>query len=505
MQNDPINSRNENTLHSPKSALTIKEKSIKGGAVTIFSQATLFIIRIGSISIIAHLLTPQDFGMIAMVTAVTGFAHLFKDLGLSAATIQRDKLTHEQLSTMFWINIVFSLVIALASTAGAPFVAIFYNTPELTWVMVALSSTFIFSGMAIQHQALLTRNMRFTSIAISQVISALVGVLAAVYSASMGHRYWALVIQNIASSVSLLVALWLFSRWIPGLPSRGLGMRPMLKFGMNITSYNVINYFARNMDKILIGRFSDVASLGIYNTAYKLLMLPISNLRIPLTNVAIPAMSRLQKESKKYRLYFKRYVSILAFISMPIVVYMYVCSGSLIAFVLGDQWSEAVKIFKILAYAALIQPVSTCWGLVLVSLGKGKRYLWLGIINSSVVVILFMIGIQWGIYGVAKAYVFANYLLLIPSLVYAFRDTPIFIIDFFSSIYRPVLISLLMGLVCFWVNSLLVDTTNVVALLVCLAVGVSVYLFGWLVVPGGRRILKDYISYASLVVKNKTV
>lgn len=487
-----------NTDHLKKN---IKSRSVHGGAATLTSQGVMFVIRMGSTMIMARLLTPNDFGLIAMVTAITGFAQIFKDLGLSMSTIQRDNINHAQVSTMFWINVAISLVIMLIIAALSPAVAWFYETPQLTLVMLALSVTFLFGGLAIQHQALLNRQMRFATIAGVQIISVIIGIIAAIYAAMHGFRYWALVLNNIFFSVTLVLGLWLVSGWRPGLPVRGAGVRSMLKFGINITGFDVINYFSRNLDNILIGRYCGASSLGLYSKAYQLLMLPISNLRIPLNNVALPSLSRMQKNPEQYRSYYKRYISILAFMSMPLIVFMFVYSENIIILVLGKQWLGASNIFKILALAALIQPIASSRGLVLLSLGKGERYFLWGLFNAIATVTSFIIGIQWGVTGVATAYAVANYLILYPSLWYVYKDTPIKISDFFWSILKPAISSFVMGFAGIALQIYLVGKSNFIVLPVCFLACSIVYLLAWVVIPGGRRTLGDYYSYGALLFK----
>lgn len=485
-----------NTEHLKKN---IKLRSVRGGAVTLTSQWIMFVTRIGSIMVLARLLTPNDFGLIAMVTAVTGFAQIFKDLGLSMSTIQRESINHAQVSTLFWINVVISTVIMLVIAVLSPAVAWFYNAPQLTWVMLALSVTFLFGGLGIQHQALLNRQMRFATIAGVQIISTIIGIAAAIYAAMHGFRYWALVLNNIISSVTLVLGLWLASGWLPCLPVRGAGVRSMLNFGMNITGFDIINYFSRNLDNILIGRFCGSSSLGLYSTAYQLLMLPITNLRNPLNNVALPSLSRMQKSPEQYRSYYMKYISILAFMSMPLIVFMFVCSENIITLVLGEQWLGAIDLFKILALAALIQPIASSRGLVLLSLGKGQRYFRWGLFNAIATVSSFIIGIHWGATGVAIAYAVENYLILYPSLWYVYKGTPIKISDFFVSIWKPAISSLVMGFAGVLSQAVFVRQSNIIVLSACFLVCLLVYLLTWAVIPGGRKDLSDYYSYGILL------
>ena len=477
----------------------LKGRSVRGGAVTMAAQGAKFFLRMGSTVVLARLLTPADYGLIAMVAVVTNFVMMFKDMGLSMATVQKAEIDHHQISTLFWINVVISLVIMMIMAALAPIVAWFYGEPELTLITLSLAGTFIFSGLTIQHQALLRRHMRFGKLAVIEVAAMLNGVVAAIISAWYGAGYWALVIMQLVMAVSITIGVWFACDWRPGLPKRGTGVRRMLAFGRNITSFNLINYFARNSDKILVGRFCGSGILGLYSKAYNLLMLPISQICGPLTSVAVPALSRIQDDPKRYTSYYTKLILLISFISMPLMVFLAICSKSIIHVLLGKQWLGMSSIFQILAITAFIQPVSTTVGLVLLSLGQSGRFLRFGIFNSFVVVTSFAVGLRWGAIGVASAYAVANYLILFPTLWYCFRMTPISIAIFLKAIARPIMASFIMALAMLLARLFLVRQLDIVAVCTNVGIGFSAYFLVWFLMPGGIQTLRDFIRYIRLI------
>jgi len=481
----------------------LKGRSIQGGVATISAQGATFLLHTGSTVVLARLLTPQDFGLIAMVTAVTSFAMMFKDMGLSMATIQRAEINHNQISTLFWINVVLSLCIMLVTAALAPVIAWFYGEPRLTWITLAMAGAFIFGGLTVQHQALLRRNMRFGTLALIGIISTVVGIVAAIISAWYGAGYWALVIMQLAGAIAGAIAVWLACGWRPGLPAHRSGIREMLFFGGNLTGFNIVNYFARNLDKVLIGKICGSGSLGLYSKAYGLLMLPINQIRGPLTSVAMPALSHIQDDPKRYVSFYTKLVLLVAFLTMPLTIFLAVCSKSVIHLLLGEQWLQAAGIFQVLALAAFIQPVSTTSGLVLLSLGRSGRYLRWGILHSLVVVTSFVVGIRWGIVGVASAYAAANYIVLFPSLWYCFRLTPMSIEAFLKAIARPAIASLIMGSVILLSRPLLGKQPDIVLLCTSFVVGFFTYFSVWTLMPGGMQILRDICGYVTLIFPKK--
>ena len=482
----------------------LKKRSLKSGAVTLTSQGMMFVIQLASTMILARILTPQDYGMMAMVVSITGLASILSNLGLSTATIQRAEITHEQVSTLFWINTAIGALVTVVIASLSPVVAWFYQTPELVWMMLALSSNFFINGMTVQHSALLNRQMKFYALAKIQVLSTLIGIVSAVVAAKYGLGYWALVINSVVTSVTSVIGTWFSSGWMPGMPRKSAEVKAMVKFGSDIVGFNIINYFSRNLDNILIGRYHGSAELGFYSKAYQLLMMPITNLRDPMNRVAMPALSKLQNEPIHYRNYYKKYISILAFVSMPLVVFMFVCSEQIVSLLLGEQWLEASEIFRLLAIAAFIQPVSTTWGLLLISSGKSKRYLRLGLFNSVFISISFGCGLAWGAKGVAISYAIATYLLLYPTLVYSMFDSSVTVRDFFSSIFKPLLSSLFMGASCWYFLAIIPDYPEFFTIAMCTIFSVIVYFLSIIAISLGIRDIKEYFYYFKVVFSKES-
>lgn len=421
----------------------LKGRSVRGGAVTMAAQGIRFFFQIGSTAVLARLLTPEDYGLIAMVAVVTGFVMMFKDMGLSMATVQKAQINHGQISTLFWINILISLVIMAVMAALAPVVAWFYSEPQLTLVALTLAGTFIFSGLTIQHQALLRRQMRFGRLAVIEIVAMLNGAVAAIVSAWYGAGYWALVIMQLVTAMSIAVGVWIGCDWRPGWPKRGSNVRSMLAFGGNLTGFSFLNYFTRNMDKLLIGKVYGITQLGLYAKAYQLLLLPLRQITGPISSVAIPTLSRLQNDDDRYRQYYYQAINMIAFITMPLVMVTAALSEEIILIVLGKQWINAGVIFKVLAFSALIQPVGSTIGWVYVSLGQTKRMMHWGMISAPVCILSFIIGLPWGGLGVAISYtLFSIFILFVPSLYLAYKYSPISIAGFFNAILCPLLISI---------------------------------------------------------------
>jgi O-antigen/teichoic acid export membrane protein len=479
----------------------IKERSLKSGAITLADQGLVTVINTASAIVLARLLTPEDYGIVTMVTAITAFVNLFRELGLSSATVRTRDITHEQISALFWINAGLGAAITLIIAASGPVLAWFYHKPQLILVAAGVSITSVVSSLGTQHGALLNRNMRFTAMAIIRISSLLVGFLTAVIVALSGGAYWALVAGPVVSAICHTIGNWVASGFRPGRFKRGIGLRPLIRFGANVAGYNIVNYFHRNMDNVLIGKAWGTVQLGLYSKAYSLLMMPMSNLRIPLNRVAFPAMSRMQNEPKEFRSYYIRYCALLSFITMPIVAFLFAGSKHVIHFLLGPRWVGASELFNILALVSFIQAPASLLGIVQTSLGRGKQFFYLGLITTIASVAAFFIGLPWGARGVAIGYCISTYLVLPGSLIYAFRDTPLRPSDFYRSIMKPAIASIVMGVALMLTESRLRGLAEVPLLGVMLIMGGLLYLGVFILLPGGKPVLVNYWSYLTILKK----
>ncbi|HSW63468.1 MAG TPA: lipopolysaccharide biosynthesis protein [Dissulfurispiraceae bacterium] len=441
-------------------------RSVRGGVTTMTAQAIQFVLHMAGTMILARLLTPADFGLIGMVTVVVGFAAMFKDAGLSMATVQRATISHEQISTLFWLNVLLSVVLGLCILLASPLVAWFYGRPELTLVTSALSLSFIITGLTIQHSALLRRHMRFGTLAVIHIVSYLINLIVVVLLALAGWRYWALVGGSLATAISDILLTLFFCPWIPGRMQKGTGVRSMLKFGGHLTGFNFLNYFARNADNVLIGRFLGADALGLYAKAYGLLMLPITQITGPIAAVATPALSRLQNDPERYCRYYYQAINVIAFITMPMVALMAALSSEIIEIILGKQWMGAAPIFKVLAFAALFQPVVNPVGWVFVSLGQTGRQLRWALVAAPLVVLSFLLGLPWGIFGVAVSYAVCSLTVLtFPGLWWAFRRSPLSLPGWCKAVRCPLVASVVMYLLVTLLRRWLAPNTAIATVL----------------------------------------
>ena len=478
----------------------LKGRSVRGGAATIGAQGVKFLLQTGTTLALARLLVPEDFGLIGMVTVVINFVQLFKDLGLSTATIQKEQIDREQVNTLFWINLLVSCLITAIVIASAPLIAWFYKEPRLTAIVCVLGTIFVFGGLTVQHQALLKRQMRFGSLARVEVLSVFASVVVAIISAKLGYGYWSLVFMQLAHALATAIGVWVACSWRPGLPRKAAGVRSMLIFGGNITGFSFANYFSRNLDNVLLGQYWGPQQLGLYAMAYKLLLLPIEQINAPITSVALPALSRLQSDPKSYKSYYHKAILLITTVGMPLVGFLYASIELIIAIALGDKWFDAVPIFKFLMPAAFIGTFNVSFGWVLISLNRADRLFKLGVATSIINVAIFLVSVRWGVLGLAAAYGFSRIIIFVPAIIYAYRGTFLRLRDLAATLYRPALASIASMILVTFINSLSVGNLNA---LLRLSISFVIYSFSylsiWLLTPNGKSILLEMFSMLKLL------
>lgn len=411
----------------------LKSRSARGGMVTITSQAIKFALQTGSTMALARMLAPEDFGLIAMVTAVTGFVALFKDAGLSMATIQRAEINHAQVSTLFWVNVALSLMVTATIAALAPAIAWFYSEPRLTGVTLVIAATFVLGGLTVQHQALLRRTMRFRDLAIIEVLSMIAGIATAIVMAAAGLGYWALVGLTTGSAAANCALVWRFSRWRPGRPVRSSGVRPMIRFGASMTLASVCNLAREQLPYIMIGYSLGSGPLALYDRAYRLLLMPLTAMMPAISAVVIPALSRVQHDPARQRRIIATLSLLAASVSIPASVIGVVLAPEVILVMLGKQWMESATIFAFLAPLAATQAISTVSVWALTTSGRGDALLRFSVLNAALAALSVIVGLRYGLTGAALAFSSVGCLIRTPMLYgFVVRNTPITMSDLLS-------------------------------------------------------------------------
>ncbi|WP_269933560.1 lipopolysaccharide biosynthesis protein [Aminobacter sp. HY435] len=389
--------------------------ALRGGALTAAAQVVRMGIQFVSVVVLARMLAPEDFGLVASVGPIVAFVGLFQNLGLQQAVIQRPDIGQGQLNQVFWISALAGLVCTAVVAALSPAVAAFYGDPRMTGIALAAAAPLLFGSLAALPLALMNRHLRFGQLAVNDVLTGLAGLAAAIAAAYAGLGYWSLVIGPAAGAVVTLLAAWIATRWMPGRPDIRVD-RDILTFGANLTGFNLVNFFSRNLDNILIGKFSGAIELGYYDRAYKLLLFPLQNINQPLSRLMVPLLSRIQDDKARFRALYLRTNWLLALVTVPGIAALSMAAEPVVSLLFGERWVAVAPIFAWLGIAGLMQPVSSTTGWVFICQGKtGTMFRW-GIYSALTTVLSFVVGLKWGAVGVAAAYAISGYVLRLPVL-----------------------------------------------------------------------------------------
>ncbi len=393
-------------------------RAVSGGFVTALGQGLRFSLYMASTLVLARLLSKEDFGLVAMVGALTSFLRLFRESGLSTATLQKERITHAQISNLFWINVGLGMIAAAVGAILSPAVAWFFRDQRLVSITIWLTLTFVFSGSSVQHLALLTRDMRFKTLAVIDIGSTLIGAALGVAMALTGWGYWSLVGSQVAIPVTEMMLAWALSHWRPQLPRRGVDTRSMLRFGASLTFSTLLRRITGGVDSILIGRFWGAEPLGLYSRGAALLVRPLDQLIIPFDIVFLPILSRLQTQPDRYRSTYLQVFGVIALVSFPFAGLLLSLSRPLVLLLLGSRWEQVVPIFGAMSVAAVYYSIicSTVW--LPTTQGRNRDIVIMGIMRSLVPVVFYVVGLPFGVTGVAWASSLGGLIVMVPWQFY---------------------------------------------------------------------------------------
>ena len=376
-----------------------------------------------AIPILARLLAPGDYGIMAMATTVTGLASLFSDAGLGVATVQKEEINQEYVDSMFWFSAGIGLILTLVASLSSPFVVWFFDEPALLPVTIVLSFAFVINGCSMQQRALLSRHLRFFELAVVDIVATVGSFIASIAMASWGFGYWALVAVIPGASLFKTIALWFISDWRPDRPAMASGVIESLQFGANVTGFSFLNYFVRRGDDIIVGRYFGTGILGLYSRSYSLLTLPLRQIMGPMTLVMVPSLSRLQSEPDRFNRFFAQANSVAAYMVNPFVIALIVFPEDCVALILGPKWMGAVPLASMLAIGGIIQPLVSSLGWVFIATGNPNLHVRWALIVAPIFLVCFWAGAQFGVYGVAVGFTVSALFNGVGSLLFAGKFT----------------------------------------------------------------------------------
>lgn len=420
----------------------------------------------------------------AMVNVFANFAIILNNMGISAVIIQKKDLSDRQLSSYYWINLMEGMVVTLIFASLAPFISSFYNEPRLVSITLVISTTFTINSLGTVQHALFSKRMDFKLISIVEIFSLLLGGIVAVVMAFTGYGIWSLVLQSIVTMSVGAVILIILSPWKPYFKLRVSDIRDILSFSLNMMGFNVVNYFSRNLDNLIIGKYLGSESLGVYNLAYRLMLFPLYNITVVVGKVMFPALSSIQEDEDKFRQTYILSNQYIAIVTFPLMVGLLIVAPQFVRVALGAKWTGAIIIIQVLALIGMVQSIVSSIGWIYLSHGRPDIMLKWSLVSTAFSVAAFAIGLHWGVEGVAIGYSIVTILLFYPAMAIPFRLIGLKFLRFLRSFTGIVLSIACMGALTFGARIFLervLDVPDIVTLIVTVLVGVASYSsFLWL-------------------------
>ena len=401
------------------------QRALRGGIITVAGVYGNGALQLIAAAVLARLLTPDDFGLVAIISALTSFAPLLIDFGMGDATIQKRRITQGQVSSLFWINCAIGFAFAACLAASSNLIASWYHEPRLRSVALCSALTFALSGMSGQHVPLLRRTMQFATVAKVQFLGTLVGVAVALLLAMSGAGYWALAARPVASTAFITAGAWLACRWRPGFPVLDSEVKSMIRFGLHVVSFSLVASFSMAIDRIALGLFYNLKDVGYYQNAVNLYDYSISSVLWRVHDVGSSALSKLQSNHAALSQKYEVGLSTLTFFIMPAAAILSVTAQDVVVVVLGAKWQVAGALLAILALRGIFQAIGASSGWLHLSLGRADRWKNWGLIMALVQMVAVACGLPFGVKGVAIALVAASALSAFPSISYAGRPAGI--------------------------------------------------------------------------------
>jgi PST family polysaccharide transporter len=398
----------------------------RGAVTTMSGQGLRILLQLVSIFLLARLLSPSDYGLIAMVTAVIGIGEVFRDFGLSSAAIQAKTLSKGQRDNLFWINTGIGLALTAIVFFASGAVTAIYGDDRVGPLTQLLALTFLLNGLSTQYRADLTRNLAFGKLALVDIAGMFAGVVVGVGMALLGFGYWALAGMQLAQGLVSLVLSAVYARWLPGGIHRDAEMRSFMRFGVGLVGAQLLGYAAKNIHSVIIGASLGATPLGFYNRAFQLLTFPLSQLQAPSSRVALPVLSRLQDEKDRYDAFLLRGQTIMIHIIGIVLAFSTAQAIPLFYLALGEQWLPAAPLFQILSVAGFATMVNYACYWVFLSKGLTGSHFWFNLYTRPLLIAIILVGSIWGLYGIAIAYSAGSLLMWPLTLLWLRRvsDAP---------------------------------------------------------------------------------
>ena len=481
-----------NETHSKDTLSSIKWNLL----LKVFSQILVFIVGI----ILMRILSPSDFGLLAMVTVLTGFLDVFKDFGLGNSLIYKSKIDNIDTNSIFWFSLVLASFITLIVFSSSFLIANFYNEPKLTALTMSISVLFIINALGNTHFILLRKNLKYKKIFISQFSSILISCMVALYMAYCDFGVWSLVGMQLTKSLINTIIIWMLSEYKPEFIFSIERLKEHWKFAYPLLGNKIFNYWTRNSDRFFIGKYLGSEQLGFYSRANNIIVMPTNQLISIISPILFPSFSRIKDEKLRIKNIYLKALRVITFLIFPIMGIVFVFAEAIVYTLFGNQWISLIPLLKILTILGAIESMTKISGSLFLSQGKVKTLATINILLGIGSIIAFFIGVQYNIKVVTCGLVIVFLLYMIPRLYYGGKSINCSLIEIFQSIL-PLFVSTIITIVsALFINVLLKDLSNFNILLFGIPTFIAIWIFINLLI--NRATIKLFFSLIKKLKKN---
>ena len=405
----------------PRDNRTLTHKTASGVAWISLFQIARQLLQVASVSVLARRVLPSAYGLVAMAVVITALLETVRDAGTGTALVREREVSDDLAATVFWLTCGLGLVITLIVIVASWPASRFFHEPKVATVLQFLSIGFFVGTISVVPLAMLNRAMAFRKVALAQTAGAIGGTIVAITVALAGGGVWSLVSGSIATSAVATLAIWIASPFRLKAVFRPADARHMLSFGLNLSGFNVLNYFSRNADNLLVGKFLGSVPLGFYQMGYMLMSYPIQNFASVVAQVVYPALSKIQDDHERFRAAYLRSCRLIGLLTFPLMLGLAVTAQPFVRVFLGARWMPVAGLLIVFAPLGAAQSIYTTVGLIYNTQGRPDLQFRWAMFASVMYVGSFVVGLRWGILGVAGCYAFVWLLLMVPSFMIPFR------------------------------------------------------------------------------------
>lgn len=474
---------------------------LSGGVHIFLGSVASFVVQVVALITLSHMLDPSDFGLLAMAMVFVAFANLLRDFGLPTAGLQAQKLSPQQASNLFWMNVAVSILVAAILILSSSFLVAIYSEPRLASIIPVMAVVVVLGGIGAQIQVQLAREMRFFALACSDVASQILALLIAVALAAAGAGYWALVAQILMAAALTLMFRALVLRWRPMRFRRGHGARNAALIGADYGLAQMLTFAQANVDTLVIGAQLGATQLGYYSRAYQALTAPAGRLLDPLTQVVISTMNRAKARGQDPRPLMRRVQFLVA---MGMTTMFAVAGGvapNLIPIMLGPQWNDSVEVFQILAIGGCIAALNHVSYWLFIAFERSRDLLRYNLVSKPIAVGLIILGSFFGISGVAWGYVIAMAISWPLNVLWLWKVASVTPKPFIITGVRVLIVGSAVALASSAAMHVSSAFGSVGALAVGVLAGLTTTALATLLTPALRRDMSEWIQHAQTVVE----